>query len=57
MNDEDLSIQEWGIGIVDYLTLKGLVEIDDVREIIDIAKKHPNIAVKERAKIAKNNLL
>lgn len=56
LNDEDPAIQVWGIGIVDYLTLKGLVEFDDVKELLKKAKSHPNPAVRERAKIARNNL-
>jgi hypothetical protein len=54
--DEDSAIQEWGMGIVDYLSLRGLIEFEDVKDLLKFAKKHPNIAVKERAKIARNNL-
>ena len=47
--DPDLTIQGWGVGLLDQLLQEGLVDVHDAEPFIRLAEGHPNEAVRERA--------
>lgn len=56
LEDEDSQIQNYGIGILDYLNLKSLIIMEDVEEILLIADKHSNPGVRETAQMLREQI-
>ena len=46
---DDQGVQNWGIGVIDQLVLSDLCDVDDVSSILQIAKDHENVHVREKA--------
>lgn len=46
---DDEMVQTWAIGIVDQLVFSGGCDREDVREVLELAQCHSNLAVRENA--------
>jgi hypothetical protein len=51
LDDPDLDIQSWGIGIIDQLLFWELVFDEDVQLILESALNHDNAYIREQAKL------
>lgn len=47
LNDEDLQVQSWGIGVLDQLLWSELIEPEEAEEVLERAEGHANAAVRE----------
>jgi hypothetical protein len=48
LQDPDPVIQQWGMGLVDWLAWCELIEPDETRSILDSARQHENPHVREK---------
>jgi hypothetical protein len=56
LEDGDSSIQSWGVEMLEQLISSGSVEIEDAEQLLLKAETHPNVHVRERAEIIRENL-
>jgi hypothetical protein len=47
--DPDPSIQAWGMGVIDQLLFRGLVDESDVQSLLESALNHDNFYIREQA--------
>jgi hypothetical protein len=56
LKDNDLGIQDWGIGVLDQLLWSELTWPDDVEDLIETSAQHQNEYVRERVDFIKKYL-
>ena len=56
LDDPDVGIQIWGVGLLDQLLCSDLVEPKEAKELLKKAKKHTNPQVRETAKFVRKYL-
>lgn len=56
LGDADSGIQTWGIEVLEQLISSGSVEGEDAEQLLAEAEAHPNIHVRERAELIRENL-
>jgi len=56
LDDEDTDIQLWGVGVLDQLLQSRLIEPEQVEDLLRMAERHQNGAVRERAEIIRSFL-
>ena|SRR5580658_10085010 len=56
LEDQDLQIQAWDIGVLDQLLWSELIEPDEAEDLLRAAGQHENEAVRERAEFIRGFL-
>jgi len=56
LDDEDTDIQLWGVGVLDQLLQSRLIEPEQVEDLLRMAERHQNVAVRERAEFIRSFL-
>jgi hypothetical protein len=56
LDDEDTDIQLWGVGVLDQLLQSRLIEPEQVEDLLQMAERHQNRAVRERAEFIRSFL-
>jgi hypothetical protein len=56
LDDEDTVIQAWGVGVLDQLLWSRLIEPEEAEDLLRIAERHQNGAVRDRAEFIRSFL-
>jgi hypothetical protein len=56
LDDEDSHIQVWGVGVLDQLLWSHLIEPEAAEDLLRMAERHQNEAVRERAEFIRSFL-
>jgi hypothetical protein len=56
LQDKDTHIQVWGVGVLDQLLWSRLIEAEEAEDLLRMAERHKNEAVRERAEFIRRFL-